>query len=275
MVKVKSTCILSGIIAILVFTASFGGLVIDNLYRDKSEFILSAWYGNDLVTLFVALPLFIGSLIFYSKGSLKGHLIWLGLLDYCIYNFAFYLFGAALNYFFPIYVLIFTLSIFALVFGMIEIDVERIRNYIKNKRFIKLVSIYMLIWVVTLTIAWTGQWFNFCLTGELPQIIISTGGVTNLVAALDLSFVVSVGILAAIWIWKGRPFGYVLAVISNVKGTVYTIVLILGSFTQGQSGVDGAYDLLPLWLFFFIGCFISTLYLLKNNYNYKIQLNKH
>lgn len=262
-VKIKSIYLLSAIIALLMAVVSLGGLFINNLYRDGSKFILTAWYGNDLVTLIIALPVFIGALFLNMKGSQRGLLIWLGMLDFIVYNFAFYLFGAAFNWFFPAYVALFTLGIFTFIFGMIEIDIEKIRHNITDKLTFRGVSIYMFIWAAILGAAWIGQWVGFVLTGNLPQIIIETGSSINLVAALDLSLVVPIGFLAGIWLLKQRPWGYVLAVISNVKGSVYTLVLVAGSIFQAQSGVKGALDLVPLWIFLFLGCLFSSIYLLR------------
>lgn len=266
MVKFKSTYVLSTIIAILTAGASFGGLFIDNLYRDETNFVLTAWYGNDLVTLIVALPLFLGALFFNMRGSQRGQLIWLGMLDFIIYNFAFYLFGAAFNWFFPVYVALFTLAAFTLIFGMIEVDIKQIKHRTDKLSF-RRVSVYMFFWASILSAAWIGQWVDFVLTGKLPQIIVETGGLNNLVAALDLSFVVPVVFLSGIWLWQHRPWGYVLAVVCNVKGAVYTVVLIAGSIIQAQFGVKGALDLVFLWIFLCLGCLLSLVYLLKKEFD--------
>ena len=97
--KLGSAHILTVIIAILAIVASAGGLFIDGLYRDNL-LVTSGWYGNDLVTLMVAVPLLVVALIFSMRGSQRAHLVWLGMLDYMLYNYAFYLFGTAFNGFF-------------------------------------------------------------------------------------------------------------------------------------------------------------------------------
>ena len=38
-----------------------------------------------------------------NSGSARGLLLWLGVIGYTAYNYGFYLFGAALNAFFPLY----------------------------------------------------------------------------------------------------------------------------------------------------------------------------
>ncbi len=145
---------------------------------------------------------------------------------------------------------------------MIETDIKKIESRIGTRSY-RMVSIYMFFWTFILSIAWIGQWLNFVLTDTLPQLIVQTGGPSNLVAALDLCFVVPLALLSGVWLWQNRPWGYVLAIISNVKGTVYTIVLITGSIIQERSDVEGAMDLIVLWIFLFLGCLLSSMYLLR------------
>jgi hypothetical protein len=120
--KLRPAYILTAIITILAIAASTGGLFIDGLYRDNL-LVTSGWYGNDLVTLVVAVPMLVTALILSMRGSQRAQLIWLGMLDYTLYNYAFYLFGTAFNGFFLVYVALFALSIFALIFGLVALDV--------------------------------------------------------------------------------------------------------------------------------------------------------
>ena len=76
--------------------ASLGGLVPRAPYRDNA-LVTGGWLGNDLVTLLVAAPLLALACVGAARGSARWTLVWLGMLDYTLYNFAFYLFGAALN----------------------------------------------------------------------------------------------------------------------------------------------------------------------------------
>ena len=78
------------------------GLLFRGQYRDV-EWIAATWLGNDWVTLVVALPLLSAGIVLTRGGSVRGLLLWLGTLGYAIYNSAYYLFGAALSAFFPLY----------------------------------------------------------------------------------------------------------------------------------------------------------------------------
>lgn len=109
----RTAYVLSSIIGVLALMAAAGGLFLDDLYRDN-RFVTLAWFGNDWVTLIVAVPILVTALTLSVRGSLRAQLVWLGMLNYTLYNFGFYLFGAAYNRFFLIYVALFALSIFAL-----------------------------------------------------------------------------------------------------------------------------------------------------------------
>jgi hypothetical protein len=79
------------------------GLLFQKQYRDV-EWIKATWFGNDWVTLLFAAPLLVVALLMARGGSAPGLLLWVGLIGYGVYNYAYCLFGAALNAFFLLYV---------------------------------------------------------------------------------------------------------------------------------------------------------------------------
>ncbi|MBE9191762.1 hypothetical protein IQ230_15675 [Gloeocapsopsis crepidinum LEGE 06123] len=259
--ELKVAYLLSLIIAVLTFVAAVGGLVLPDLYRDNL-FVTSGWFGNDLVTLVVAFPILIIALILSARGSQRAQLVWLGMLNYTLYNFAFYLFGAAYNRFFLIYAALFTLSIFALIFGLVGLDVKEISQKFGAKTPVKLISAYMLFVAIALGGFWISQAVNFISTGQVPQIIVTVNGSTNVIAALDLSMVVSIFLLSAIWLWQRQPWGYVLGTIANIKGAVYTLALTAATISAASSGVADT-TLVPLWGFLSLGSLIASLFLLR------------
>lgn len=72
-------------------------------YRDAA-WIRATCFGNDWVTLVAAVPLLVMALVLTSLGSKRGLLLWLGMIGYAVYNYGSYLFGAALNLSFVLYV---------------------------------------------------------------------------------------------------------------------------------------------------------------------------
>lgn len=259
----KTAYTLSILIVILTIVASAGGLLIDGLYRDNA-FVTAGWRGNDLVTLLVAVPILAVSLVYSMRGSRRAQVIWLGALDYVLYNYSFYLFGTAFNAFFVVYVALFTLSIFALIYALIRLDVGAIGGRFRPRTPARWLAGYHVLWGILLSVAWMAMWVEFVLTGHPPALIAKTDHVTNVVFALDLSMVVPPVLLSAVWLWQRRPWGYVVSGILNVKGVIYMLALIAATLSEIEAGVATLSAETGLWVFFLIASSIASALLLGN-----------
>jgi hypothetical protein len=261
--KFRTADILSAIILVLAAAASAGGLLLAGLYRDN-DLVRSAWLGNDLVTLVVAVPVLAASLAFARRGSPRARLVQLGMLDYMLYNYAFYLFGAAFNSLFLIYTALFTLAIFALISGLLDLDVGLIAGRIRPRASFRWVSGWMVFVALGLTAVYLIQSLQFIATAALPAIVVATGHPTSVVFALDLSLVVPVLLLGAVWLWQRRPWGYVLAAVVNVKGAVYMLALSGATAASFQFGFLEDPSQIVLWLVLGAGSLLAVLRLLRN-----------
>ncbi|MCF8002430.1 MAG: hypothetical protein K9K76_11330 [Halanaerobiales bacterium] len=110
----------------------------------------------------------------------------------------------------------------------------------------------------------TGLSLSYVFSGTVPEIITNVAHPTNVIAALDLSMVVPVALIAGINILKKRPWGYVLAVVWNLKGFVYMAALSSASLVTYMNGAVQDLFQLVLWVPIGIGCFIMTFLLFKN-----------
>lgn len=216
---------LSILIIFLSAIASFGGVFLNGLYRDN-ELVKAVWLGNDIVTLFIVLPIMIGALIVSFRNSVKAQFIWMGTLWYMIYNYNFYMYGAAFNKFFLLYVFIFTLSVFALILAIMKTDIQTLAKRIKLKTSVKWVSGFMLFFAIFIGSLWIAQSLNYVFTNEVPLGIIQTGHPTGVVFAIDLSFLVSPLIVGAILLWKRKVWGFLISIIILTKCVFYPFVLV-------------------------------------------------
>ena len=230
---------LSYVIASLAVVASAGGLWLDGLYRDNA-FVSSTWIGNDWVTLLVAAPLLVLATAKVGPGALRTRLVWMGMLDYMLYNYAFYLFGTAFNWFFFLYVLLFGLSAWALVIALLSFEPESMDAHSVAVVPARVVAGFMLLVGVMLTGVYFTQWLGFATGGDLPPIVTVTGHPTNVVFALDLSLVVPVLLVGAVLLLRRRPWGYVLAGMGNVKGSVYMLALSAATISAYRAGTIDA-----------------------------------
>lgn len=252
--------VLTVAIALLASLAAGGGILAEGLYRDN-EFVRLAWRVNDRVTLFLGVPLLVGSFLAARRGSIAGRLIWLGMIWFLVYNYAFYLFGAAFNAHFLLYVALFCLPTLALVAGVGELEVEALRAVSPPPLPARLVGTYMLLFGLMLGAVWSSQAIVYLRTGALPEMLALAGAQVHLIAALDLSLVVPSFGIAGVWLWRGDPWGLVVAVIANVKGAVYCVVLAWGAKAGAAAGFPGG-ELFLLWLTTGLLCAASVVALL-------------
>jgi hypothetical protein len=263
MPTIKTARMLSFLIAVLAALASAGGLLLEGLYRDNL-FVSSAWKGNDLVTLVIAVPILVAALILAARGPGRAVLVWVGMLDYMLYNYAFYLFAAAFNWFFLLYVALFGLSIFALIFLLVNLDVPALARRFSERTPRGWIAGYMLLVGIGLSVVYIAQSVGFILTGQLPAIVEKTGHPTSIVFALDMTLVIPFFILGAIWLLQGKPWGFLLAGAATVKGPLYTLVLTVDSLWAARAGVPGAGAEIPIWLTLTVVGLIATALLYAN-----------
>jgi len=244
------------VVVFLMAVASGAGLLFHDLYQDNA-LVASSWYGNDLVTLLVATPLLAVAVLGAWGGSRRAHLVWMGMLAYTLYNYAFYLFGAAFNSLFLVYALLFTLSGFALAFGLISFDARALYEQVQSDLPVRRISGFMGLVAVALGGFYVTLSLQYVATGQVPTMVDAVGLHTNLIAALDLTMVVPVALLGAVWLWQRRPWGYVWATLWCVKGAVYMLALSAATLTTVVVGPSDDWIQLLLWGPIGLGCLVA------------------
>jgi hypothetical protein len=233
-------------VIIFAIVASILGLLQRGIYRDN-DFVTSAWLANDAITLFTAIPFMMVALFFTIRGSLAWTIIWLGLLDYFLYNYSFYLFGAGFNPLFLLYVLIVGSSIYAMICGLASFDRRNLIRSVSSRMPVRWIAIYLLFVAAGLTSIYVAQSLGYVVNGTLPEIVTRTDHPTSVVFALDLTLLVPAMVLGAVWVWQRKAWGYILTGISLIKGTLYTLVLTSGALFGTYRGIEGLVGEIPLW----------------------------
>lgn len=236
------------------------GLARPDLYVDP-EWILAAWFGNDAFTLAVAAPLTALSTVYGARGSARGRLAWIGLLGFGVYNYAFYLFGAGLNAFFPLYVALFVLALSALILAVRAVDADAVADAFTRRTPVRLVGGYFVFLAIALGSVWLVLWARFVFAGgELPP----DPDAFQVVASLDLALIVPALAAGGSLLWRRRPWGFVLASAAGIGGTLYLAVLSVNSWVAVRRGLVEGTGELPLWASLGGGTALATGLLLSN-----------
>ena len=232
----------SALIGVMMTQAGLG-LLLPGEYRDV-EWIKATWFGNDWVTLVVAVPLLSFGLTRAGHGSVRGALIWFGVTGYAIYNYAVYLFGAALNAFFPLYVLACVLSSITLILVLSRADVEDVAAGFDPQTPVRLVGGYLVFVGAGLSCVWLTMWAAYVFAGRATPV---EPEAFKLVAALDLSMMVTALVGGGVLLWRRQAWGYVIAAIAGIQGALYLMVLSVNSLVAIQRGFAEAPGELPVW----------------------------
>jgi hypothetical protein len=227
----------------LIFVQALLGLLLPDQYRD-AEWIRVTWYGNDWITMLGAVPLLWIGRRTAVRGSARGLLLSLGMVAYGVYNYAFYLFGAALNVFFLLYVVIFVVSIVTFVLVLSKLDIGAIANCFHRATPVRAAGGYLIFVAIGLTIVWVGMWGAYAFAGRPTPI---EPEAFRIVAALDLSLMVPALTVGGVLLWRRQPWGYLIATIAAIQGALYLLVLSVNSAIAISRGLDAAPGELPFW----------------------------
>lgn len=217
---------LTPFILILSIGLSIAGIFFP-VYRDNL-LITSVWKGNDLVTLFVVCPITFIFLLRLRKGYLKDHLVWLGCTWYFVYNYFFYLYGAAFNILFIFYNLIVILSLLSFIFGFVDL-VKRMNVDLFTfvpKTTLTISIVFLIFFSSLMGLAWSGLAISYWFTNTIPLAITQTDHPTGVIFATDLIFLVTPLIVSAYFLLKKHNLGVLLTPVILIKCVLYPLVFV-------------------------------------------------
>lgn len=252
---------LSVLTAILAAVQSGSGILFPGTYRDN-VWVTGTWYGTDVVTLVIAVPLLLIGIYYAQRGSIRGELLRIGMLYYVLYNNMYYLFGTAYNQFFIVYPLIFVLSVSALLSALVMIDAGRLAAHFRPGAWMKWIAAWMFVLTAILLANALGEYIPFVLDGKVPQVISDTGLNTSLVTICDLTLWVPLLVLGGAWLLRSRPWGYIISALILIPTGIYCIGLAAATWYQDLAGIPGVMTFMPLWIALAAASLVSSTVLL-------------
>jgi hypothetical protein len=228
--------------AAVVAGASAAGVWAPRLYTDGAA-VEAMFRGFDVVTLVVVAPLLALTLVGSWRDRPAAQLLRVSMLVYCIYNYAYHLFGGELNAALLAHVAIVATSLYALVLSLVALDVVRLAASFRRRTPARAVAVIILLLAVPLAAIQVSGMARFALTGAIPQEpsqLVVPLEFTRLGAILDLSLLVPAYVLAALWLWRRRAWGYLLATAVLVAGTLHQVSYVSAMLFQLAADIPGA-----------------------------------
>ncbi|MBO0959769.1 hypothetical protein J1P26_08535 [Neobacillus sp. MM2021_6] len=232
------------------------------LYQHDSVSMAAQAIAQDYVTLFLGIPLLLFSLYLSRKGQVKGKLLLTGTLGYFLYTYASYSFLAMYNSLFLIYVSLMSLSFFAFTLAMMSFELATLPLFFKEKLPVTFISCFLIAVSFMFGAMWIGKIVPPLIQDKPPVGI--EHYTTLVIQALDLGFVIPIGILAGLLLMKRKPFGYLLSSIIIIKQITLLTALTAMAILQIQTGQKGVWTMLAIILPFNL-IVIFCLYLIMIN----------
>ena len=175
--------------------------------------------GQDVVTLFLGVPLLVCALWLARRGSLRGQLLLTGTLGYFLYTYMSMAFLSAYNPLFLVYVALFSSSFFAFVQALTSIDRHRLPAHFSSHLPRRSIAVFFFTVGGFLLLMWMGLIVPPLLEGQAPQALEST--TTLVIQAMDLGILVPVAVMSGVLLLRRAPLGYLLASVLLIKFFTY------------------------------------------------------
>jgi len=253
----KQIILLSALILVLGMLASASGiLVLDDgdpfefttvrgesvrvfgsgLYRYDSIVIASGNRGVDMVTLTVAVPLLLVSIVLYRRGSTKGQVLLTGMVAYFLYVYATLCLGTAYNDLFLVYVALFSASFYCLLLLLNSHELLHLATRLAQRVPGRGIAMFLFVTAFVATLAWAVSPVEAIVTGQPPDIL---GDNTTLVThALDLAITVPALFVSGALILRKRSTGYLIAIPLLALVAMLAPAVTLMTVFQIRAGVE-------------------------------------
>lgn len=232
------------------------------LYKNDSVAMASQAIAQDYVTLFLGIPLLLLSFYYAKKGLIKGRLLLTGTLGYFLYTYISYSFLSMYNKMFLVYVLLMSASFFAFTMMMISFEMGTLQEYFGQQLPVKWIGGFLLFVSFIFSMMWLGKIVPSLFSSAPPAGL--EHYTTLVIQALDLGFVIPVGILAGILVIKRTAFGYLLSSIMIIKDITLITALTMMIILQMIAGIKVSIGLLAVVVLINLLVIFCLVVLMKN-----------
>jgi len=232
------------------------------LYQYETVSTAAQAIAQDVVTLLVGIPLLALSMVLFKKGSLRGKLLLSGTLGYFLYTYASFAFGAAYNILFLVYVGLFSLSFFAFIVALMQIDIPTLPNHFSSGLPRRTIALFLFVVGSFILLAWLGRIVP-ALSANHPPLGLDAY-TTLIIQALDLGLVMPIAFLSGILLWKKSAWGYLLSSIVLIKGVTLALAVSAMAVNMILAGVQVSSGELIMFPFIALVSGSLTVVLLRN-----------
>lgn len=216
--------ILTILLAVSLAMVSYVGAFLPDTYARDSASMAAQGIGQDLVDLFLAVPMLLLTFFFSVRGKRIARLLYAGIVFYIMYSFIIYCFGVHFNRFFLLYCLTLALSLYSFILVMSGFGKEDVAQWF-NHAPARAVSIYIFMVALVFYGLWLKSIVPAIITDSVPPEVMDNDFLVNPIHVIDLAFALPGLILGSVLLWRKQGMGYVIASISMIFMVFLTIAL--------------------------------------------------
>lgn len=232
------------------------------LYRHMSMDVAPQGIAQDYVTLFAGVPLLFISLLWASRGSLKGQFLLAGTLGYFLTTYLFYLVMGMYNMLFLVYAALLGTSFFAFVQTMLSFEISTLADRFRESTPVKLMGGFLIFNSLAIGLMWLGIVVPPLLDGTIiPKEV--EHYTTLIVQGLDLGLLLPLSFVSGLLFIKEKPFGYLLAPVYFVFLSILMVALTAKVVAMGLLGQNVVPAIVIIPMFGLVAIFCSV-FIFKN-----------
>jgi len=224
MKNLKILRILTILLALSLSLVSIAGAFFPDTYIRDSPSLGAQGVGQDLVDLFVAVPLLLVSFRHAARGSRLASLVYGGTLFYILYSFIIYCFGLHFNQFFLLYCSTLSLSLFAFILLFSELGQQQVEEWFEGAP-VKLLSVYLILAAAVFYVLWLKSIVPAIMANETPPEVADYGLLVNPVHVIDLVFALPGMLIGAVLLRRKQGLGYIISSFALVFMILLTLAL--------------------------------------------------
>jgi hypothetical protein len=256
---------LTFLLAILVASSAYCGIFINDTYAHETKNWRIQGIGQDMVDLFIIVPVLILSGISTYLNKRISFFIFGGTLLYISYSYAIYCFGLHFNYLFLVYCFTLGLSVYSFIYFLSVLPKNMIKSRFDDKAPVKLPGAILIFIALLFYFLWLSEIVPAVIQNKTPKSLTGTGLLTNPVHVLDISLFLPGLVMTSIFLLKRNPLGYLLTPVMlvfctlmaiNIAGLV--VIMKLNALTDSFF-VAEMMGLLAVICIFFLFAFLSHL----------------
>lgn len=205
------------------------------LYRYDSVFSGANFRAQDIVTVVIAVPLLLASLLWYRRGSLRGGLLLTAALGFFLYEYASMALMAAFSAFFLVYVAAMSAALFGLILIIRSLERSIDETGLAEDLPNRFGGIYMIAAGLVTIFVWLLPLLGAQLSGGVPDHL--DHYTTMVTDALDLAVITPTCFIAGVLMLRKRALGYIVAM--PLLGTIVMLLFLIsgGTISQIAEGV--------------------------------------